>query len=599
MPGISTTHLSQGTSLFGKIICFLFLLLLTQTDLYAGEWFVRPAGGAYGREDGTSYKNAWNGLAGIIWGTKGVHPGDTLWICGLHLHAIRDRYSFGNRALKLGSGTSENERIVLRGDYPNDAGIIWGAGRIEYAQWTDEGNGVWSIPLIAAIWAGDWIFQDIGQNGANSHVVLDKADSLSACRLQSGSHFSPSYKKGSKLYVHPTDERSPKRRISINWWGYRLEFNRQAYLTFKNISFLNPGRVSLDARLHHIRWHGCKLIYGMHALIGLHGEHSAIEVIGCELAWAGNGIYTIQQNWQAGKTEINKTVRDYRFAGNHIHHIGVRPVNWNGDAHAIGIQGGSGGIIEDNLIENCGTGPGLYAFTHQECKNTVVRRNVVKNLHRLGGATGYGVFTMCNQDSLSDKTGNIFYQNVVVNAHVGYRFQFEDKQRVFHNMAINCNIGFESTRGYKGNGANVELKNNIFYNSKECHVKWTGAAEQFTIDFDHNIYYPDEHDKFWLILKRDVKGCSIVIENRKSNFKEWQRHRVKGCRFDPNSLSRDPQLLYLNTFRIDTSNLVLSDRSPVIDAGIPVGINEDFYGHKIIGIPDIGPFEFQKIDTNK
>jgi len=50
----------------------------------AGEyWYVRPAEGEYGNNDGTSYENAWSGLLNVVWGSGGVGLGDTLWICGL------------------------------------------------------------------------------------------------------------------------------------------------------------------------------------------------------------------------------------------------------------------------------------------------------------------------------------------------------------------------------------------------------------------------------------------------------------------------------------------------------------------------------------
>ena len=32
-------------------------------------WYVRPSGGSYGTEDGTSYDNAWDGFTNIVLGS--------------------------------------------------------------------------------------------------------------------------------------------------------------------------------------------------------------------------------------------------------------------------------------------------------------------------------------------------------------------------------------------------------------------------------------------------------------------------------------------------------------------------------------------------
>ena len=37
-------------------------------------WYVRPSGGTYGNEDGTSYDNAWDGFTNIDWTATGVQP---------------------------------------------------------------------------------------------------------------------------------------------------------------------------------------------------------------------------------------------------------------------------------------------------------------------------------------------------------------------------------------------------------------------------------------------------------------------------------------------------------------------------------------------
>lgn len=51
-------------------------------DFSGRSWYVRPSGGSYGTEDGTSYANAWDGFSNIVWAS--IQPGDTLWVAGSH-----------------------------------------------------------------------------------------------------------------------------------------------------------------------------------------------------------------------------------------------------------------------------------------------------------------------------------------------------------------------------------------------------------------------------------------------------------------------------------------------------------------------------------
>ena len=46
-------------------------------------FYVRPAcEGGYGAGDGTSYENAWNGLAAVDWDAMAEGEPATLWVCG-------------------------------------------------------------------------------------------------------------------------------------------------------------------------------------------------------------------------------------------------------------------------------------------------------------------------------------------------------------------------------------------------------------------------------------------------------------------------------------------------------------------------------------
>jgi hypothetical protein len=73
-------------------------------------WYVRPSGGSYGSENGTSYVNAWDGIANINWASIGHN--DTLYICGTHTEQFEIKGSF----------------MTVRGDYSGDEVFIDSTG---------------------------------------------------------------------------------------------------------------------------------------------------------------------------------------------------------------------------------------------------------------------------------------------------------------------------------------------------------------------------------------------------------------------------------------------------------------------------------------
>ena len=64
---------------FGRVVILhrtrlliVILSILFAGNVFATTWYVRPSGGSYGNEDGTTYADAWDGFTNITWGTGGV-----------------------------------------------------------------------------------------------------------------------------------------------------------------------------------------------------------------------------------------------------------------------------------------------------------------------------------------------------------------------------------------------------------------------------------------------------------------------------------------------------------------------------------------------
>ncbi|MDO8592535.1 MAG: hypothetical protein Q7R92_02015 [bacterium] len=539
-------------------------------------WYVRPVGGSYGSENGTSYDNAWDGLLSVVWGESGVEAGDTLYVAGLHLHNMTSINYTANQANVLinASGLSDENPITIRGDYAGDPGVVWGAYKISYASWTSDGEGVYHVTLSGTTY-GDWFFEDVTQN---SYTILTRQTSLANAQANPGSF----YKNGQTLYVHTTDGADPAGRIAINSYGYEFVMNPTQYIKFSNFSWYNPNWSCIysynqtTTRCNHITWDGLTMAYGVSNAFSFYDYYDYMEVLNSNISWFSSGIYNI--------STTNNAPSYYLYKGNTIHDIGVRDIQQNGDAHCIGIQGGNAGIIEDNYCYNAGSGPLLYAFTNQILTNTIIRKNYVKDLHNLGSASGYGVSSQSNNDSLSDKSGNEIYNNIVNNATVGYRMQFEDEQEVYNNVAYNCAKGFESTRNYNSTvGADVTVKNNLFLNPTTKHINWgSGATSGYTINFDHNLYFPDTGALFY----KTSDGNDI-------NFSGWQSIVKAGSAFDPNSSVADPLFTNVSGNYSNATDFQISQTSPAIDSGTDVSLTTDYASNPIYGLPDIGGYEYQ------
>jgi len=84
------------------------------------DFYVRPLGGSYGTEDGTSYENAANGFTDVPW--PSIQPGDTLYVAGTHNQKLNTQSGDGLPGLP----------ITIRGDFAGDPGEINGQNNLDF-----------------------------------------------------------------------------------------------------------------------------------------------------------------------------------------------------------------------------------------------------------------------------------------------------------------------------------------------------------------------------------------------------------------------------------------------------------------------------------
>ena len=136
-------------------------------------WYVRPADGIYGSENGGNYSNAWDGLQNVKWGLEGVNAGDTLYICGMHLWS-EPAPSQVARNWYISASGKEFSRITISGDCPGNQGIIWGIPTLTGSNhvWTDIGNNVYNTTSENY---GGYFFEDVNET---DWTILDQKSNL-------------------------------------------------------------------------------------------------------------------------------------------------------------------------------------------------------------------------------------------------------------------------------------------------------------------------------------------------------------------------------------------------------------------------------------
>lgn len=573
---------------FGAFLVTGGIVLLTGfSNGFAADWYVRPAGGSYGTENGVDYANAWDGLTNVVWGSNGVTAGDSLYVCGLHLHTVSSGNYIDTQAdIVPASGSSDSARVTIRGDCPADPGTVWGAYKLAHVAWTNEGGGVWSIVLPGSAYP-EWFFQDIGPT---SWTVLERADDLTEVAQIAGSFFSPSYSGYDKLYVHLTDGGAPHNRIFANRYGYEWKLVGTRYVTLRDLKLYNPHwffRFS-DVPTDHVRFQNVDIRYGEGYLMHVGRNVQNLELIDSELSWGENGVYTTSTAQDPNWTANNLVVR-----GNYIHDIGVRA--HNGDAHCVGVMGGHGGVVEDNICANAGSGVTIHAWNGQNTWGHVVSRNIISNIHALGGGVAHGIGTWGQEAFTANTTDGIeISNNVVFDADQCFRLAYTRAQTLYNNVGINCRAGI-----YLPTAAPTVIARNNIFQFDPASSRCTSAAgscrhvDVFSgvgavLNFDRNIYHPAGTSDLSMYAR--LGGGLITLAQWRALLPGVSLSSNAASLFDPNSFGADPR--FVNAAQLDFR---LQESSPAIDAGEDVGLTLDLAGSAAPKgtAHDIGAYEYE------
>ena len=558
------------------IVALSLVWLILSADAAASDWFVRPAGGNYGSEDGSSYQDAWDGLLNVVWGPGGVEAGDTLWVCGLHDAGYRDR------SINVGaSGTADNP-IIIRGDFPGNPGTIFSCGMKLTSGWEGPDEfGVYSRPYGGS--TGSQAFEDMSLRLTKPGRLPD-SDWLPSSFYQAGA--------GETLYYKPSSG-TASGHIFYTQSDVVVRITNQNNIHIMNLNLMNAGHIIKLDNASNIVIEGNYLQWAAYYAIPFWHDSDNVSIVNNTMENAGNGIYIINQN---GPNSDNSD--SYYIANNTIRNINQDYYYGSRDSHAIGIQGGDNGIIEYNHIHNIGgSGITYYACPNQLMNNNTVRYNYVHDVYDLGymnvnkskrNERGIEYGNTNSPHNPDDVTGNLVYGNIIANVG-GKGLRTKSQQpttgfswNFYNNVVYNVGTCFDFNDWPDGDSG-FELKNNIFMNPTGYHISHVYRApgdDYSSIIIENNIYYPDGSNRFEF---RNVDS---------DDFADWQNDSG----LDATSFIADP--LFVDP---ENGNFHLRPNSPAIDAGVDIGLTQDFEGDPLPqgSAPDIGAYEYRSEDEIK
>ncbi|MBU4347464.1 right-handed parallel beta-helix repeat-containing protein [Patescibacteria group bacterium] len=576
------------------------------------NWYVRPhtTTGAYGSENGSNYNSAFNGMTklnygspsfnnthGITWGPGGVEAGDSLYVCGKHAlnHGSNslNAHMVGNVYIPI-NGYSDEYPVTIRADCPQEAGIVWGFSKFDSYSvgWNGpDANGVYYIDKLL----GAPLASDI-DNSKAAVLLKEKSTTWTG----NAGYW---YKDATRTYVKMPDGGSPAGRIYTYGGGYIFLAQHRKYIKFQNCDFRGYHFVDqqIDVgpypRSTHITWDGCTLQYGT-PLIELKRGNDYWTIRNSTLKNSSSAIYA--WNNKESYSGCHTTIENNKISNLGTYEYGLS----DGDNHAVGAQGASNWLIQNNYIENVGSAiefwNGIWPKGRRMIDN-IIRWNFIKDVNLMRVTEGHGiVISGENNGELGERTGFEVYGNIIIDTEGhGISSNNPDTEKIYNNTIVHYGtIGSdpdghgirESISSSRSYPAAITIKNNLLLNTANksntdinrqyfFHVYSGSNPSQEKIDIDYNGYYPNADVGIQF-------GVAGALHNKFSDL-------VSKTGLDIHSFITNPLIVKEAGAFTNLDGVKLQWNSPAIDAGTNVGLAADYYGNPIYGAPDIGAIEYQ------
>ena len=282
--------------------------------------------------------------------------------------------------------------------------------------------------------------------------------------------------------------------------------------------------------------------------------------------WNGKGGWEIYDNEFygggvgvdiAGSSNIKGTY-DYSFYvhNNLFQRAATQPINMSRESVAIAIEGASTDvIITKNLFKYCQFG---VVLSLAQVSITQERIYVYYNIFENTGVTNndWGGPFQIRLSANNDIVDSIFYENNVLTA------SSTAASGVYSGLLLsmdNNDTGQSIT--------NIFVRNNIIEGFLNGPIAVYDTTVVTSLTNTHNIVYNNGNSNDIHYYNGQSSVTSYIVSD---------------------TLKRDPRF-------ISTSNFRLQGSSPAINAGTDVSLTSDYDGNPIVGIPDIGAFEYQTL----
>ena len=562
------------------------------------EWFVRPfRKGDYGKKNGTSYENAWDGFGRIVWGPGGVQAGDTLYVCGFHTGS-------NGHYLVVGASGMKGAPIRIDGGYPGDPGMIFGSYRAIKDGWTGPDTfGAYRCPHKGL--NNGCSYEDTGATGDPEKFkrLIRRTGPPDDSWKPGSAWVCNNYETGDRFTYYKPSKGVPTDHVLYNESGGGIHVSEQHHVTIRNLRIWGSNTLLTVSGSHHVRIENCDLRWGAHRAIGIQDGSDSGSVVDCHIREVGGGILA--------QIDVKATLPDtsdhWYVAGNHIHHIndGMFYSKKHNKHRAVSFQGGSHNVIERNQIHH-GSGPMIQFRVggSNRMVDNVVRYNFLRDNRISRNSGGYWLDSCIAFDSfgtLVKSKGNRVHHNILVRSgNKGIYVKMNHDNRKAQAMGIFNNVLYgtsgnpeeKNTHGslyVKMSKHSCVIRNNISFNSDAYHVYRKRVMDKATgvTQLDHNLYWNNNGKNTYCLNKSLVHGLA-----------EWRKViAAAGMPDERHSMERDPG--FVNTSGSYSKEKDFTPRwdSPLIDAGTantPGGIiSRDILGNPIYGTPDIGAIEYQ------
>lgn len=292
--------------------------------------------------------------------------------------------------------------------------------------------------------------------------------------------------------------------------------------------------------------------------IAHYDHYDNLTVEDCDASYNGNHFYS----WQADEG----TFRRCTSANSIFYGIGANVT----DGHSVGGYQTTNWLVEYCVSNN--DADAIHLDAGGISSNAIIRYNKVYNTQDAAP-----VPTPCMGVGSVGVGGVVsFYYNLLVNgASAGFECYTTILGTVnFFNNTIYLNTSSGQTDGiFLANGSNFVFRNNLVTKDFVSLRRVFQVVGSNAPTLSNNEYYVFNNAEHFRASFNSVNYTTLGT---------WQA----GIGGDANSLNSDP--LFVNVL----SDWSIQTGSPCINAGVDVGLTQDINGNPIVGLPDIGAYEF-------